>query len=138
MSGGGTPGYLESVRRLAAACPRVVVRTYARAPSEDIPLIMRAADTIVLPFVATTTSGTLMLALSWGRPVVAPALGCLPAMVDPAAGILYDPIVPDALGDALTAIRGCDPAAASRAALACARRCDWDRIAALTLAAYRA
>jgi len=79
-----------------------------------------------------------MLALSWGRPVVAPTLGCLPAMVDPAAGILYDPIAPDALGAALTAIRGRDPAVASRAALACARRFDWDRIAALTLEAYQA
>lgn len=99
---------------------------------------MQASDVVVLPFVATLTSGTLILALSWGCPVIAPALGCLPETVSPAAGILDDPAVPGALASALLAIRGADLRAAASAALACARRFDWDRIAALTLEAYHA
>ena len=99
---------------------------------------MRAADVVTLPFVATLTSGTLMLALSWGRPVIAPALGCLPETVSPEAGILYDPAAPDALFAAMGAIRKWDCEAAGRAALACARRFDWGHIADLTLEAYRA
>jgi beta-1,4-mannosyltransferase len=137
-SGSGVADYLETVRARAADHPRIVLRTYARAPSEDIALIMRASDVVVLPFVATMTSGTLMLALSWGRPVIAPALGCLPETVSPEAGILYDPATPDALFRALMAIRERDLETAASAALDCARRFDWDRIAGLTLEAYDA
>jgi glycosyltransferase involved in cell wall biosynthesis len=99
---------------------------------------MRAADVITLPFLAATTSGTLMLALSWGRPVIAPALGCLPSTVAPEAGILYDPTDSEGLPKALKSIRGWQLNGASAAALACARRWDWDEIAAQTEGAYRA
>jgi glycosyltransferase involved in cell wall biosynthesis len=138
MSGSGQADYLAAIARQVAGHPRIVLRTYPRAPSEDIGLIMRAADVVVLPFVATLTSGTLVLALSWGRPVVAPAIGCLPATVDPSAGLLYDSKPEDALYRAMNAIRGYDLAAASSAALACACRFDWDAIAERTLEAYRA
>jgi glycosyltransferase involved in cell wall biosynthesis len=137
-AGSGVEPYLESVRARAAQHPRTILRTYRRAPSEDIALIMQAADVVTLPFVATMTSGTLMLALSWGRPVIAPALGCLPETVAPEAGILYDPTAPDALYEALLAIRDRDLRVAGSAALASARRFDWDRIAGLTLEAYDA
>jgi beta-1,4-mannosyltransferase len=137
-SGSGVEPYLGTVRERAAAHARIALRTYRRAPSEDIALIMQAADVVTLPFVATMTSGTLMLALSWGRPVIAPALGCLPETVAPDAGILYNPDEPDALYRTLLAIRERDLRAAGGAALACARRFDWDRIAALTLEAYAA
>ena len=63
-SGGGQEGYLATLHERAAAHPRTVLRTYRRAPSEDIALIMRAADVVTLPFVATMKSGTLMLAPS--------------------------------------------------------------------------
>lgn len=136
-SGSGQAAYLATVQARAAQ-PRIVLRSYPRAPSEDIALIMQAADVVALPFVATTSSGTLMLALSWGRPVIAPALGCLPETVTPDAGLLYDPEEPDALYRALLELRERDLRAASQAALACARRFDWDQIAALTLEAYDA
>jgi beta-1,4-mannosyltransferase len=138
VSGSGQADYLAAVAERVAGHRRIVLRTYPRAPSEDIGLIMRASDVVVLPFLATLTSGTLVLALSWAKPVVAPALGCLPAMVDPAAGRLYDPSQEDALHRALVAIRGCDLGPASAAALACIRRFDWDTIAYRTLEAYRA
>ena len=138
LSGGSKDAYGEALRAYADGHPRIALRTYARAPSEDVSLIMRAANAIVLPFVAATTSGTLILALSWAKPVVAPALGCLPETVDSAAGILYDPTEPDALYRAMLAIREREPDAASRAALACAERLDWDDIAAKTVEAYRA
>jgi glycosyltransferase involved in cell wall biosynthesis len=138
VSGGGADDYLETVRRRAAEHPRVILRTYPRAPSEDIALIMSAADFVVLPFVATMTSGTLVLALSSAKPVIAPALGCLPATVSPDAGILYDSKAANGLFDAMVAIRDFDLAASSRAALACALRNDWDNIAAETERAYNA
>jgi glycosyltransferase involved in cell wall biosynthesis len=138
ISGGGKPEYHDQVKQYAGDHPRIVLRSYPRAPNSDIALIMRGADVITLPFLATTTSGTLMLALSWGRPVIAPALGCLPATVTPEAGILYDPTDPEGLASALRSIRRWRLPAASEAAAACARRLDWDDIATLTEQAYRA
>jgi beta-1,4-mannosyltransferase len=139
ISGGGKdPVYFDRLRQRAATMPRVILRTYPRAPSEDIPLIMKAADVVTLPFIATMTSGTLILALSWGRPVIAPALGCLPETVAGDAGILYNPEESNALVHAMRAIRDRDLADAGRAALACARQFDWNIIADRTLEAYRA
>jgi len=54
------------------------------------------ADAVVLPFRDILTSGSAILALSHGRPVIAPALGCLPGTLPSDATFLYDA---DAPGD---------------------------------------
>lgn len=138
MAGGGEADYVDTVRARTAGHPRTILRTYRRAPTEEFMRVLQAADVVVLPFAATLTSGTLMLALSCARPVIAPALGCLPSTVAPDAGILYDPAAHGALIDAMETIRRWDLEGAARAALASARRFDWDEIAARTLEAYRA
>jgi glycosyltransferase involved in cell wall biosynthesis len=136
--GGGRPEYLERIRAIAGPAPRVVLRTFPRAPTEEFTRVLEAADIVTLPFTATMTSGTVMLALSWPRPVLAPALGCLPMTLAPAGGILYDPSAPGALPSALKEARRLDLEAAARAALEGVRRFDWDTIARATLEAYRA
>lgn len=138
LSGGSRSDYLDLVRSRAVGHERVVLRAYQRAPSEEIPLIMQASDVIVLPFRKVTTSGSLMLALSCSKPVIVPALGCLPSTVDPAAGILYAPDASDGLYEAMTRVRGFDMKMAARAALTCASRFDWDEIGILTVRAYSA
>src|SRR5688572_5247444 len=65
VSGGNrSPAYLDALHRHAAGRPRIVLRTYPRAPTEDVDLVHKAADVIALPFADTMTSGTLILALS--------------------------------------------------------------------------
>jgi glycosyltransferase involved in cell wall biosynthesis len=135
--GGGKPEYLDRLRTVGGGAPRVILRTFPRAPSEEITKVLEAADVITLPFTATMTSGTVILALSWSRPVLAPALGCLPMTVAPGGGILYDPSAPAALPGALEQARRLDLDAAGRAAFEGVRRFDWDTIARATLEAYR-
>jgi glycosyltransferase involved in cell wall biosynthesis len=137
-TGGGKPEYLDRLRGIVAGEPRIVLRAFPRAPNAEITRVLEAADVITLPFLATMTSGTVMLALSWGKPVVVPALGCLPVTVPPEAGILYDPAEPGSLGRALRDARALDLEPSGRAALAAARSFDWDAIARATLEAYRA
>lgn len=132
------PEFLDAVRRRIDQQTRIILRAYDRAPSEDIALVMRASDVITLPFVDTLTSGTFILALSWGKPVVAPALGCLPATIELGAGIMYDPVADDALFQAMKEIGERDLQAASRVALTSVRRFNWDKIAAATMRAYTA
>jgi glycosyltransferase involved in cell wall biosynthesis len=108
-----------------------------RVPTPDMVRVLRATNAVVLPFLATMSSGTVTLALSESRPVIAPNMGCLLEVFLPGGGLLYDPNRPGALLDAMKEIRTWDLEEAYRTALASIRRYDWDRIAELTLEAYR-
>ncbi|MEO1564334.1 MAG: glycosyltransferase family 4 protein [Pseudomonadota bacterium] len=80
----------------------------------DLQIYMNSADFIVLPYVASLTSGAALLALSFGVPVIAPRLGAFPEVVsDGATGYLYDPHDADGLASALT--RACHTSPSERA-----------------------
>lgn len=139
ISGGTRPReYGESIVARAAGHPRIVVRPYDYAPGEAFVRVLQASEVIVLPFRASTTSGSLVQALSWPRPCIVPAMGCLPTQMEADAGILYPPDEPGALEAALRASRGLDLAAARDAAWRSAIRADWENIALRTIEAYRA
>ncbi|WP_164471736.1 glycosyltransferase [Halosimplex salinum] len=70
-------------------------------PNDEVQLYMNAADIVALPYRDILTSGSALLAASFGRPVVAPTMGCVPAVVRGHDGLLYDPDGPDGLEDAL-------------------------------------
>jgi beta-1,4-mannosyltransferase len=126
----------RELQERAATDPRIVLRL-ERVPEEDLSRVLRAADAVVLPFRDILTSGSAILALSHGRPVVAPALGCLPETLPADASLLYDPDAPDALERALREAAGADLAAMGVRARAYADSLDWDDIAAQTAALYR-
>ena len=60
-------------------------------PDNQIQVYMNSADVVVLPFQDILTSGTLILAMSFGKPVIVPCLGCVSDTIDEAGGFLYDP-----------------------------------------------
>ena len=105
--------------------------------SDDVvALYFAAADVVVLPFRAVTTSGSALLAMSLGRPVVAPRLGALADLPDE-AGFFYEPgRLDDALARAIAAPED-ELQARSRAARDHADALSWDRIAGLSLDVYR-
>ena len=138
ISGGVRPDYAAELRARIGDHPRIVLRTYDYAPGEAFVRVLQASDVIVLPFRASTTSGSLVQALSWPRPAIVPAMGCLPTQMDADAGILYPPDDPEGLVNAMRRIRQIDLAAARDAAWRSSVRADWDEIAGLTLEAYRA
>lgn len=59
-------------------------------PVEEVQFYMRAADVVVLPFRQILTSGSLLLAMTFGKMVVAPSMGTLPDYIDPQGGVLYE------------------------------------------------
>ena len=141
LAGGGPGDFPERIRRRVAGRPRIVSKIVdgdMQATNRELLLFLEASDVAVFPFRATMTSGSVILALSRARPVIAPALGCLPTVVSPGAGLLYDPGQPQPLLRAMEEARAWDREAASAAALESVRRFDWDRIAEQTLEAYRA
>lgn len=121
----------------AAADPRVTVRLEF-IPEEDIQVLLNAADAVVLPFRDVLTSGSMALAMSFGKAVVAPRLGCLPDTLPADGGVLYDPNEPNGLANALRTALTADLEAMGARNLDRARELDWGPIAEATAQLYRA
>lgn len=108
-------------------------------PDDEIQRYMRAADAVVLPFESVLTSGSAVLAMTFGRAVIAPEIGCLPGLVGSTGGYLYDPEDPEGLTAALhRAVVDSDQLdSMGRRNRAIAQRLDWGWIADRTRAVYR-
>lgn len=60
-------------------------------PEDEVQVYMNAADVAVLPYRQVLSSGAALLAMSFGKPCVAPAIGCLADVLDDSGAFLYDP-----------------------------------------------
>jgi glycosyltransferase involved in cell wall biosynthesis len=130
IAGRPRPGDYAALLAEQAACdPRVLLHPHF-VPADEVQVWMNAADAVVLPYRQITTSGAAMLAWSFGKPVIAPAL---PAFLEPMAaapflGLLYDPARPDALAEALRQATTVDWQAHRTSILDWARQFDWPGI----------
>lgn len=123
----------DLVRRAAAADARI--RPLLRfVPDDLVGDLLELSDAVVLPR-SGGTSGSLILALSFGKPAVAAHTGAYADLLaGGAAGWLFEPDDERSLAEALRAAAG-DPAAArakGAVALRQAERLDWDAIGART------
>jgi beta-1,4-mannosyltransferase len=105
-------------------------------PENEIQIYLNAADVVVLPFERILSSGSVMLALSFGKPVIAPTLGCLTELITSEVGILYDPSYDRGLYDALCLSLDLDIVAMGGAAYLKAKEFSWQQTAKKTLVAY--
>jgi glycosyltransferase involved in cell wall biosynthesis len=96
--------YLHRIHELAATDPRIMLHPRI-IPNDELQEFLISADAVVLPYREILTSGTAMLAMSFGRPVVSIRHGHLRDVITPATGILYDPHDANGLLRALIEIR---------------------------------
>ena len=120
----------------AASQDRITVRP-GFIPDDHMQVYLAAADVLVCPFSEILGSGSLILGMSYGLPVIAPAVGCLPELVTPEAGSLYDPGDPQALGRALDSARSWELVKMGSAARSISNELRWERIADQTLDVYK-
>ncbi len=135
----GTPSADPSIDVLLArarAHPDVVVDA-RRIPADELSVPLRASDVIVLPYRSSLNSGALLLALSFGRPVIAAASPHVSETVGRDAAITFEPDDRDALGAALRSVDALLTPAAREAALETARRFDPDELSRRLAAALR-
>lgn len=102
-------------------------------PEEQVSHYFAAADVAVLNYSEIHSSGALMLALSYGLPVIAPAGGMTDEVAREAAVTFTD----DDLASALEKARTCDLGRMQDAAVSRASECTWQNMAASTLALYK-
>jgi glycosyltransferase involved in cell wall biosynthesis len=126
------PGLRTGLCALAAKGGSRVVLRLDYVPQEEVTPLFAAADVVVLPFRRITTSGSAILALSHGRPLIVPDL---PALADlPNQAVLrYDGV--DGLANALSMLARADGAilaAMSAAAVNYAAKATWREIAEKT------
>jgi glycosyltransferase involved in cell wall biosynthesis len=130
-----SPAYGRHLHRLIADHPNIRLHT-AYIPDDELQVFFNAADACVLPYRRATTSGAALLALSFGKPIVAPNLGPFPELITDGSGVLFE-AGEDGLVKALQAVRALDPEQARAAALGVAATRDWTRLGAQHAAVYR-
>lgn len=74
---------------LQATCPGSIRLTTERVPADRMQTYFNASDVAVLPFRKILNSASLLLAASFGVPVVAPAMGSVPEYVPAQVGRTY-------------------------------------------------
>jgi len=129
--------WAEEVEAACAEDPAIMLRLEF-IPHESVQVYMNAADVVVTPYRDVLTTGGVILAMSFGKPVVAPALGCIPEILDDAGGVIY----PAGSGENLLgALRSALDARADWARMgahnrALVEKLPWEHIAEDTLALY--
>jgi glycosyltransferase involved in cell wall biosynthesis len=127
--------YAARVTAMAQTDERVHLKL-GFVPDEDLQLYLRAADAVALPFLEIFTSGSVLLAMSFERAVIAPRRGCVGEVLDEAGGILYDADDAEGLEGALRVAMSADLEAMGRHNAAGLERFDWSRVAEATKAVY--
>lgn len=97
-------------------------------PDDDLARLISACDVVVLPFKDVFTSGSLVMAITWGKPVVVPNVGLIREYVDDSCAVFYDASDDRGLFQALQIVRKMEPhqlAEKGRNAKVLSEKLDW-------------
>ncbi|MGF1495093.1 MAG: glycosyltransferase family 4 protein [Microcoleaceae cyanobacterium] len=104
--------------------------------NDQIHLYFSAADIIVLPLKSIMTSGSLILAMSYGKPVIAPKLGCIPEALGAATELLYDSKESQGLRNSIQFSSSADLESLSKQVVEACDQLDWEKIGLSTCKIY--
>ena len=127
------PALRQRLTMLARNASARVVLRLEEIPDPEVTPLLAAADAVVIPYRRITTSGSAMLALAHGRPLVVPDLESLADLPEHAV-VRYDGTIPGLAGalTKMTSISRSELADMSVAARAHAEGITWREIAAAT------
>lgn len=117
------------------ANPNIITR-FEYVPDDDIQIYFNAADVVVLPFKDLLTSGSIILAMSFGKAIIAPKIGCIQDALDEEGGILYCSSKTNGLTRALENALNADLAKMGKHNFACATQWQWSDIGQRTYDLY--
>ncbi|MSR77943.1 MAG: glycosyltransferase [Candidatus Omnitrophica bacterium] len=118
---------------IKSAADESILLRLAHIPASDVATYFKAADVCLFPFERVTNSASLLLAMSFGIPVIFKKTGSPQEITKPSFGILYEN---GGLELALQEIRGKDLIRMGQHALQEAQKYDWADIARNYRAVY--
>jgi len=121
----GKPLTEKITRRLQAVKDPNILLFPKRIDDENVADFFNAADACVFPFSKVANSGSVMLGMSMGKPILCGAKGSLVEIVKPDFGLFFKD---GRLADGLVDFRMKDCAKMGQAALSEAKKYDWQRI----------
>ena len=130
----GVNNFESKLRDLSRTDSRIILLPKF-VPDEAIQVYLNACDIFVLPYKNITTSGAAALALSFGRPVIAPSIASFPEVVIPESGVLYDTSQPNALTSAL--LKAITRSYSESKIFSYARQFDWEKLGPKLADLYR-
>lgn len=129
--------YAARLTAMAKGDARVTLKL-GFVPDDELQVYLRAADVVATPFLEIFTSGSVLLAMSFERAVIAPRRGCVVETLGEDGGILYDADDPHGLEEALRVALGADLEAMGQRGAERLERFDWAQVAAATKSLYEA
>lgn len=128
---------IRSVKHCAGEDPRIQLH-FGFVPDDDVQIYMNASDVVALPYLDVLTSGAAVLAMSFGKPCVAPRSGCLPDVLSSQPELLYNPDDHSGLRSALEMALTKESSISSLGLqnLAKAQQWSWESVANSTLDLY--
>ena len=130
-----TQGWVRYIDSQQRQDPRIR-SSLRQIEDEELQVYMHASDVYVAPFRFAFTSGSVIAAMSFGRAVIAPAIGAVTSVVSEEGGLLYDPNNDRGLEEMLRKARAVDLDAMGQRNLTHIYQFDWDQIALRTKAVY--
>jgi beta-1,4-mannosyltransferase len=127
---------MAEIRSEARDCDNIVI-IEKFIPDDEVQVYMNAADVVVLPYQDILTSGAAMLAISFGKPVIAPAIGCIWDTLSSEGDLLYNPSENEGLLGAMRYSLKSDLAKVGRRNLELARELQWDELGKRILDLYQ-
>ncbi|MBF2000273.1 MAG: glycosyltransferase [Synechococcales cyanobacterium M58_A2018_015] len=104
---------------------------------DQLHLFFSAATVVVLPFTQILTSSSLLLAMSYSKPVIAPKLGGIAETLATANDLLYDPKDENGLLNSLKASKQIDLEELSQRVKAACDQLNWEAIGQKTQQLYQ-
>jgi len=98
-------------------------------PDEELASIVSVADAVVIPFLKTLTSGSAILAMSFGKALILPNKASIFDIPGTQGAVYYDDTNPDGLCDALASLASYDLQKMGEFNLELSQSLDWDSIA---------
>jgi len=95
----GKPSNNEIADKIREKCDmdKNIKLVFEFIPDDEVQVYMNAADVVVLPYRNILTSGAAMLAVSFGKSVIVPAIGGIQDILDEKGSFLFDPLESDGL-----------------------------------------
>jgi len=119
---------IKSALKLLSKIDRRVLLFEGPVKNDDIQLFMNAADAVVIG-AGALNSGVAVLGMTFGKPVVAPATGCLREVLAQGANQTYEPWKVHDFARAMSDALGMDPKRVHEINMTAARKWEWERVA---------